>query len=195
MSRLMGTYEGCAMKKFLLGFAFGLLALPLAIIIVARLGLLPINANTSPSGLETSFAHMALDASAARHAPYLSDPIAPTEENLMAGLILFKSDCAAATAPRIPCQRKRNQSNPLSQRPSVCTAPASAKPQDYSSCFWIVKGGVRYSGMFAWAGQFAPDASGKDVSDEKIWSAVTFLTHLDSLPPAVNAEWHKKSGN
>ena len=29
------------------------------------------------------------------------------------------------------------------------------------------------------------DASGKDISDEKIWTAVTFLKHLDSLPPAV----------
>jgi hypothetical protein len=58
-----------------------------------------------------------------------------------------------------------------------------------------VKGGIRYTGMFAWSGQFAPDASGRDVADEKIWAIVTFLTHLDSLPPAVNAEWHKKSAN
>jgi len=28
--------------------------------------------------------------------------------------------------------------------------------------------------------------------DDKIWKMVTFLNHLDSLPPAVNEEWHKK---
>jgi hypothetical protein len=61
--------------------------------------------------------------------------------------------------------------------------------------FWIVQGGVRYSGMFGWAGQFGKDASGKDVSDERIWTAVTFLTHLDSLPPMVDAEWRKKTKN
>jgi hypothetical protein len=54
---------------------------------------------------------------------------------------------------------------------------------------------VRYSGMFGWAGQFGKDASGKDVSDERIWTAVTFLTHLDSLPPMVDAEWRKKTKN
>jgi len=28
-----------------------------------------------------------------------------------------------------------------------------------------------------------------------IWTAVTFLAHLDPLPPAVAAEWHKKGQN
>jgi hypothetical protein len=76
--------------------------------------------------------------------------------------------------------------------PQFALHPPS-KP-DYQ-LFWIVKGGIRYTGMFAWGGQFAPDASGKDVSDEKIWTAVTFLTHLHSLPPAVDAEWRKKPSN
>jgi len=180
------------MKTFLLGLAFGLLALPLAVITVARFGLLPINANTSPSNLEASFAHMALDASAARHAPHLSDPIAPSEENLMAGLKLFKSDCAGCHGTPNTASENETNVNLYPNAPQFALHPPR-KP-DYQ-LFWIVKGGVRYSGMFAWAGQFAPDASGKDVSDEKIWSAVTFLTHLDSLPPAVDAEWHKKSSN
>jgi hypothetical protein len=32
-------------------------------------------------------------------------------------------------------------------------------------------------------------------ADETIWAAVTFLKHSDSLPPAVAAEWHKKSND
>jgi hypothetical protein len=55
----------------------GLLTLPVAVMTVARLGLLPVNANTSASYVEASFAHMALDASAARRPPHLADPIAP----------------------------------------------------------------------------------------------------------------------
>jgi hypothetical protein len=46
--------------------------------------------------------------------------------------------------------------------------------------------------MFWWEGSWGKDASGKDISDEKIWTVVTFLKHIDSLPPAVAAEWHKK---
>ena len=180
------------MGKFLVGFAFGVLALPVAVITVARLGLLPINANTSPSRLETSFAHMALDASAARNAPHLSNPIAPTEENLMAGLKLFKDDCAGCHGT--PNTASANETNVTLYPNAPQFALYPPRKPDYQ-LFWIAKGGVRYSGMFAWAGQFAPDASGKDISDQKIWTAVTFLTHIDSLPPAVEAEWHKKSGS
>src|ERR1700740_412782 len=85
---------GATMSKFLLGFLAGAFALPLAILVIARLGLLPVNANTSPTRWESAFAHMALDASAAHQAPKLSNPIAPSEDNLMAGVKLFKNDCA-----------------------------------------------------------------------------------------------------
>lgn len=180
------------MGRFLLGFLAGVLAFPLAIVIVARLGLLPINSNTTPSGWESRFAHMALDASARRRAPHLSNPIAPTEENLMAGVKLFKNDCAGCHGT--PNTAKENEANVILYPDAPQFALHPPRKPEYQ-LFWIVKGGVRYSGMFAWGGQFAPDSSGKDVSDEKIWTAVTFLSHLGSLPPAVDAEWRKKSTN
>src|SRR6202046_2529733 len=82
------------MAKVFAGFLLGVLALPLALICVARLGMLPVNSNTLPSRWESAFAHMALDAAAAHHAPQIPNPIAPTEENLMAGVRLFKNDCS-----------------------------------------------------------------------------------------------------
>jgi hypothetical protein len=69
------------MRKFLLGFLLGILTLPALALTAAWLGLLPTNANTAPSALERGFAHMALDAAAARHAPHRVNPVAPTEEN------------------------------------------------------------------------------------------------------------------
>ena len=48
--------------------------------------------------------------------------------------------------------------------------------------FWIVKHGVRYSGMAAWDGE---------IPDEKIWQMVTFLSRLRNLPPDVEADWHQ----
>jgi mono/diheme cytochrome c family protein len=46
--------------------------------------------------------------------------------------------------------------------------------------FWIVKHGVRYTGMGAWEGL---------TSDEKIWAVVGFLSHLNNLPSEVDADW------
>lgn len=177
------------MRKFLLGFAVGILILPVTAFVVAWLGLMPMNADAHPYTLERAFAHFALDKAAERRAPHLSNPVAPTEQNLMAGAKLFKGDCAG-------CHGDPNTvnspfvTNSLYPPPPRFAIEPPSKP-DYQ-LFWLIKGGVRYSGMFAWDGQFGKDATGKDISDEKIWTAVTFLTHLNSLPPTVDAEWHKK---
>ena len=82
------------MRKLLLGFVVGILTLPVGAFAAAWMGWLPTNAKATPSTLEKAFAHLALDSAAARRAPHLANPIAPTEENLMAGMKLFKGDCA-----------------------------------------------------------------------------------------------------
>jgi thiosulfate dehydrogenase len=180
------------MCRFALGFVVGVLALPSALLTAARIGLFPVTSKAAPSRIEAALAHMALDFSAARRAPQLANPIAPTEENLLAGVKLFKGDCAGCHGT--PSSAQENEKNMIlyPNAPQFALHPPT-KP-DYQ-LFWIISGGVRYSGMFAFGGQFAPDANGKDVSDQKIWTAVTFITHLNSLPPSVEAEWHRKSDN
>jgi mono/diheme cytochrome c family protein len=177
------------MRRFLAGFLAGIVVLPLGILVAAKLGLFPIRSNTNPPRWESAFAHMALDASAARQAPGVENPVAPTEENLLAGVKLFKNDCAGCHGT--PASAKENEADVIlyPAAPQFVLHPPS-KP-DYQ-LFWIARGGVRYSGMFAWGGQFAPDANGQDTSDQKIWTAITFIKHMDSLPPAVDAEWRKK---
>jgi mono/diheme cytochrome c family protein len=105
---------------------------------------------------------------------------------------LFKGDCAGCHGDPGNAAR-REAEGILYPSPAVFALHPPRKPE--YQLFWIVKGGVRYSGMFKGDGEFGKDASGKDISDEKIWTAVTFLTHLDTLPPAVAAEWHKKIQN
>jgi len=176
------------MRNFFLGLVVGILALPAALLTAAWLGLLPVSADTRPPGLEVAIARMALDAAAARNAPHLANPIAPTEQNLMAGLKLFEDDCAGCHGT--PSSAHSNEAAPhLYPSPPQFALHHPTKP-DYQ-LFWIAEHGVRYSGMFVMKGAFRKDASGRDPSDERIWTLVTFLTHLDALPPAVDAEWRK----
>ena len=180
------------MRKFLLGFVAGMVTVPAVAFAAAWLGWLPTNANATPTALEKAFAHLALDSAAARRAPHLSNPITPTEENLMAGMKIFKGDCSGCHGD--PNNAARREAKPiLYPMPPVFALHPPSKP-DYQ-LFWIIKGGVRYSGMFWWEGELGKDATGKDISDEKIWTAVTFLKHIDSLPPSVAAEWRKKSND
>ena len=46
--------------------------------------------------------------------------------------------------------------------------------------FVAIKDGIRYPEISAWDGM---------MSDEEIWKAATFLEHIGSLPPEVEANW------
>ena len=48
--------------------------------------------------------------------------------------------------------------------------------------FWKVKHGIRFTAMPS----FAPT-----LQDEQIWKIAMFLKQMDTLPPAVEAEWKK----
>ncbi len=176
------------MRNFLLGLVVGVLAPPAALLMGAWLGLIPVSADTKPPGWEMAVARMALDASSARSAPHLANPIAPTQENLMAGMKMFKNGCAGCHGT--PATATANEAKSfLYPSPPQFALHHPSKP-DYQ-LFWIAEHGVRYSGMFVMKGAFRKDESGRDPSDEKIWTIITFLTHLDALPAAVDAEWRE----
>lgn len=161
------------MRTFLLGLAVGLLVLPLMVSVAGMLGALPTGSAATPPAWEVAFARHALHAAAARSRPVLRNPIAPTDSTLRAGMKFYRGECAG-------CHGTPGHERPVGlypEPPKFASHPPTLP--DWQLC-WIVKKGVRYSGMFAWDGQ---------VSDGQIWTVVTFLSRLDSLPPAIAADW------
>ena len=160
------------MRKMVLGVTV-LFGIALAIGIGAfKVGLVPVNADVPPSGLEMRFIPIAVHASVAHHADEQLNPVAPTDENLIAGAEVYAELCARCHG--IP-----------GRGPSVLGAsfypPApqfSVQPSAYTEgeLFWIVKHGIRNTGMPAW---------GRLLTDQDIWQAVAVLHRLNSLPPAV----------
>ena len=167
------------MRKFLSGVLVGLVLFPLGFLLVLWGGFWPTAATSQPSSWENRIASRALQAYVDRVAPPETNPITASEENLLAGMKTFKSACAGCHGdadrpshwgttsfyPRVP---------QFAQEPPRLTAP---------QMFWIVKHGVRYTGMAAWDGE---------LSDDEIWKVVTFLSHLEHLPPRVADEFHRK---
>ena len=171
------------MKKLVLGIT---VLLGIALMIgfgVFKLGLVPVNADVPPSALEMRFIPIAVHASVAHHAEEQSNPLLPTDENLIAGGEIYTEMCARCHG--LP-----------GKRPSVLgasfypPAPQFAEhPSEYSDgeLFWIVKHGIRNTGMPAW---------GKMLADQDIWQVVAVLRKLNSLPPAVETslkEHHNES--
>ena len=170
------------MKNFVAGIIATLIVFTFGGWLYLRLGYADLRANLPPSWLESELATSALNASAARHAPSQSDPIAPTEANLLDGARLHRDKCADCHGrPDNPVSDYGASFNP--RAPQFMQAhPSLHENQD----FCIIKNGVRRSAMPAW---------GNIMADSEIWQVVTFLHHLDNLSPQVQQGLHRPAGS
>jgi hypothetical protein len=81
--RSQESAEGKCARQFILGIIATLLVLGLGELAVATLGLMPTNADATPTRLERRVAAGALDVSIERYAPRTSSSIPPTDEKLI----------------------------------------------------------------------------------------------------------------
>jgi mono/diheme cytochrome c family protein len=167
------------MKKFLMGIVITIAFLFITALLVMRLGLVAVNADQSPPSLEARLMPLALHASVSRHAPLQTNPVQPTEENLNAGVEVYRQMCA------------RCHSLPGGEPSVYGSAFYPPAPQlsgglpQYTEAelFWTVKHGIRNTGMPAW---------GEMLSDEQIWQIVSVLKRPGDLPPAVETQWNRR---
>lgn len=166
------------MGKFLLGLALGILLLPILFLSLAVTGRLPAAADSEPPAWERTLAWNALQKSIARQAPAMKNPIPPTEENLLEGMKLFLDGCEGCHGSAL----KKSRWGTEEFYPRVPQFGFERPELSESEIFWVVKKGIRYSGMGGNGGY----------TDEQMWKLAAFLGSLKSLPPRVSAEWHKK---
>src|SRR3984893_19165229 len=81
------------MKGFLFGIVVMILILGLGVL-YALMGFVSMRADSPPSKMETTLAGHAMDASVARAAPKLANPVTADETNLVAGARLYSDHCA-----------------------------------------------------------------------------------------------------
>ncbi len=169
------------MRNFILGIVVTVLVLLVGGLGLAFLGFLPTRANIAPPEMELHIAMSALDNSIERHAPRLNNPVPPTDENLIAGLKIYTMNCALCHGgiDRQPSTLAKSFYPPA---PNLILDP----PDDAEwHVFYVIRNGVRYSGMPAWD---------KTLSEPDIWKLTAFLTRVNKLPPAVQDYWKKSSG-
>ena len=164
------------MKRVLAAFLLGIATVPLLLILSAWLGRLPVSATGQPPKWEEELAELALDKSLARSAKGLTAPLAPDDPTLLAGMKLYRNNCAGCHGgSRGPSLWGSKNYYPRAPQFSD-HAPDLTVPEIY----WAIKHGIRYSGMGAWNGM---------MDDEDIWRIALFLSRLGSLPPEVDSAW------
>ncbi len=165
------------MRRWLLVFLIGIATPFIVLGVCGTLGYLPVRATSPPpSKLESMIAMRSVDARIEREAKGLVNPLKPSEATLLAGMKLYRNGCAGCHgAPGKPSAW--GEKNFYPRVPQFADELPDMKDAEM---FLIVKHGIRYTGMAGWDGM---------MKDEEIWSVVTFLSRLGSLPPSVAGAW------
>ncbi|MGH9355138.1 MAG: c-type cytochrome, partial [Terriglobia bacterium] len=166
------------MAKFFLAVVVTLAVLAGGAYLYLRMGYLNLRADVQPSAFEKRNAMAFMDASTDRHAPDQKNPAEPTEETLIEGVKLYKTYCAGCHgAPKNPGKPFGVNFYPPAPQ-FIEDAPDMPENQN----FYIIQHGVRWTGMPAWK---------STLGDKQIWKLVTFLSHMNKLPPAVEQVWEQ----
>jgi thiosulfate dehydrogenase len=149
--------------------------------VVVREGFVPANADATPGSLETWVAGTSLQATLDREAPKGSNPVAMTDENLVAGVDLYGQHCAICHGTA----KGDASASPVAkglypQPPQLATDGVEDDPEGVS--FWKIKHGIRWTGMPSWQAT---------LSDQQIWTLTLVLKHMNKLPSAAEQAWQQ----
>jgi len=169
------------MRNFILGIIVTLVVLVVGAAAFLFLGLMPTNADATPPSLEHRIATSALDAAMDRHAPHVTSPVPPTDENVIDGMKIYTMNCALChgTLDLKPSPLEKSFYPPP---PQIILDPLD-DPEWH--IFYAVRTGVRYTGMPSW---------NKTLSEQDMWKITAFLSRIEKLPPGVQDYWKKAFG-
>lgn len=168
-------------KWFVAGFAAALVVALVGGYLVLWSGLIPANADAQPGRLETWAAQTSLQATLDREATKGPNPVAMTDENLVAGVELFGRHCAICHGTAKGDASASPAAKGLyPQPPQLATDGVEDDPEGVS--FWKITHGIRWTGMPSWKGS---------LTDQQIWTLALFLKHMDKLPPAAEQAWQQ----
>jgi mono/diheme cytochrome c family protein len=169
------------MRNFILGVIITLIVLVVGGLVFALLGFMPTNADATPPRWEHRVASTTLDASMERRAPRLTNPVPPTDDNLIEGMKIYTMNCAGCHGT-LDLKPNTFGSSFYPPAPNLILDPLD-DPEWHT--FYAVRTGVRYSGMPSWS---------KTLSEPEIWKVTAFLSRIEKLPPGVQDYWKKAFG-
>ncbi len=159
------------MKNFVLGVICTIVVAIAGGLAYLLLGFAEVRGDVAGSRLESRLMTAAVHASVRRHAPEVTNPFPPTDENLIAGGKVYLNECAGCHGtPGKPTEYADTLYPPAPQLPTVGSEYSEAQ------IFWVASHGIRRTGMFA---------NGKWESKEKLWKVAAYLKRIKGLPPGV----------
>ena len=160
------------MKGFIWGVFLTIFVGICVVLFVALTGRVSMRADVPPTQIETEIAGRAMDASVERNAPKAANPLKADDATLLAGATIYRGHCAACHGD--PAHPESPLSKTLNPPAPQFMSDSADMPEDEN--FYIAQHGIRWTAMPGWKNA---------LTDQQIWQVVTFLAHMDSLPPAA----------
>jgi len=135
--------------------------------LTVRLGLIPVNADAAPSYLEKRMFPMILRASVARQSAKVTESRPLVKADRSAGREIYASMCSDCHG-RLDGRAGMLGLSFYPQAPQFTEDPISYSDPE---TFWVVKHGIRNTGMPSWGGR---------LSEQDIWNVVAFVKALPS---------------
>jgi mono/diheme cytochrome c family protein len=162
---------------FFNGIVFTIALIAAAGYVAVRQGLIPAGADQKPGHLERWAAHTSLDATIDRETKSLSNPLQPTDANLIDGVHVYAANCAV-------CHGAADGKESNLAKGFYIRAPQLAtdgvEDDDETETYWKVEHGIRFSAMPTFSATLSTDDA---------WKVTMFLKRMDKLPPAVEGPW------
>jgi thiosulfate dehydrogenase len=159
------------MRPFLLGFIAALVILPAVFLGYFRLGLAETASDARPPALETRLMHDTVHASVRRSASALQAPTPESlEDSIVEGGKLYFLGCMG-------CHGEPGKAGEdISHYPRVPQLPQVGTQYSEPEIYWIVKHGIRMTGMSAY---------GPFYSEKQLWQIASFVRRINNLPPGA----------
>ncbi len=169
------------MGKLIAGIAIGIVVTLIAGAAIGYLiitsGVIPARQDEVSSDFESWAAHQSLRATIKREAVQTS-PIKADEENLMAGVKIYTSNCSGCHGtPKDPSPAFAKGYNPA---PPLFANGETVTDDPEAKIYWKIDHGIRFTGMPSY---------NKMLNENEMWQVTLFLKNQDKLPKAVDDYW------
>lgn len=172
------------MRNFVLGIVAGIALAVIAAFVVGMGVLMYVEqghvdprADIPLSSFEKKHAMEALDAALDRYAPKEKNPIQPTTPNLSEGAKLYGTYCSRCHGAMDNLETAWR----VRLYPPAPQFPKEPTDMEEFANFYVIKHGVRWTGMPSWSGE---------LSDQQIWTLVTYLNAMKKSAPPMPGKGH-----
>jgi len=163
------------MKTFIVGFALGLIVLPLVLYCYFSLGFAPVATGAPEMPFEKQLARLARRSRIRREMPKMA-PVSADEPNLLVGAGIYRQQCALCHG--LPSQDPTATAKGMFPKPPQLFRGKGVTDNAPGETYWKAANGIRLSGM--------PGFS-TSLSETQLWQVSLLLANANRLPLSVRS--------